>query len=192
MRTNYGHPIRERFGGIVAPVDYTSPTGYRPGPAPYRRLQPLGQLLTRCGLSPGYAVVLEVPGRRTGNIRRTNLVRVDHDGRHFLVSLGGESEWVRNVRAADGRVVLGRRECRAARLTEIPPAERPPVIRAYLHRAGRAGRSWGAAREARHYFGVTTDPADAELRGIAERYPVFRVDYRTPSRSTPCPAAGLP
>ncbi|WP_084528998.1 nitroreductase/quinone reductase family protein [Nocardia crassostreae] len=167
---------RARLGGIIGPVDYTASTRYRPGPALYRRLQPLGRLLIRLGLAPGYAVALEVPGRCTGIIRGTNLVRVDHADRHFLVSLGGESEWVRNVRAAGGRVVLGRRERRAATLTEIPPAERPPVIRAYLHRSGRTGRSWGAAREARYYFGVTAEPTAAELHGIAERYPVFHVD----------------
>ncbi|WP_330179339.1 nitroreductase/quinone reductase family protein [Nocardia sp. NBC_01503] len=177
MRTKHDQPAREKLTGIMGPVDYTAPVRYRPGPALYRRLQPLGSRLTLLGLSPDYAVVLEVPGRRSGVIHRTNLVRVEHDGNDFLVSLSGESEWVRNVRACAGRVVIGRRRRRAATLTEIQIANRPPVIRAYLRRAGRTGRSWGTALEARHYFGVTTDPSDAELHRIAERYPVFRVDY---------------
>lgn len=169
--------VRGRFAGVLGPVDYTARTRYRSGPALYRRLQPLGHQLTRLGVSPDYAVVLEVPGRRTGIIHRTNLVRVEYAGHHYLVSLAGESEWVRNARASAGRVVLGRRERRAATLVEIPPADRPPVIRAYLRRSGRTGRSWGGALEAKHYFGVTIDPSDAELRRIAGHYPAFRVDY---------------
>src|SRR3712207_8118606 len=46
--------------------------------------------------------------------RRTNLVQARHDGRDYLVSLTGESEWVRNARAAGGRVVLARRGRRRA------------------------------------------------------------------------------
>jgi deazaflavin-dependent oxidoreductase (nitroreductase family) len=162
--------------GFGRPVDYTADTAYRRPPAPYRRLQPLGWLLTRLGLSPGYAVVLEVPGRRTGLVRRTTLVRVELGGRHYLVSLAGEAEWVRNVRAAGGRVVLGRRERRAATLVEVPPDERPAVIRAYLHRPGIGGRTGLRVVEAVHFFGVGTDPSDDALRRAADRYPVFRVD----------------
>lgn len=177
MSTDHDRRSR-RMNGILGPVDYTAPTRYRRTPRLYQRLQPLGWLLTRLGLAPGYVVVLEVPGRRSGLIRKTALVQVEHAGQQFLISLSGESEWVRNARAAGGRVVLGRRRRRAATLTEIPVAERPAIIRAYLSRAGRTGRSWASASEARHYFGVTAQPSSAELRGIADRYPVFRVDYQ--------------
>ena len=110
-------------------------------------------------------------------IRRTQLVRVDLDGEQYLVSLSGESQWVRNVRAAAGRVVVGRRVRRAATLVEVPVADRPAVIRAYLGRAGRHGRSWGTAGEARHYFGVDAVPTDEQLRRVVERFPVFHIRY---------------
>jgi F420H(2)-dependent quinone reductase len=168
---------RRWLGGVIGPVDYTAPARYRPTPRIYQRLQPLGWWLTAMGLSPGYAVVLEVPGRTTGVVHRTQLVCVDLDGEQYLVSLAGESQWVRNVRAADGRVVLGRRVRRAATLVEVPVADRPAVIRAYLGRAGRRGRSWGTAGEARHYFGVDASPTDEQLDRIVGRYPVFRVRY---------------
>lgn len=168
---------RGRLGGILGPVDYAAPARYQPTPPIYQRLQPVGWWLTGLGLSPRYAVVLEVPGRRSGVIRRTQLVRVDLDGEQYLVSLSGESQWVRNVRAAAGRVVVGRRVRRAATLAEIPVADRPAVIRAYLGRAGRRGRSWGTAGEARHYFGVDAVPTDEQLRGVVERYPVFHIRY---------------
>jgi hypothetical protein len=56
--------------------------------------------------------VLEVPGWRSGEIRRNALVMASHNGDDYLVALAGESEGVRNVRSADGHVVMGRRERR--------------------------------------------------------------------------------
>jgi hypothetical protein len=167
--------VRRVAGGLLGPVDYSGPARYRRTPRLYQRLQPVGRALTRLGLSPSYVVTLEVPGRRTGLIRPTTLVRVVLAEQSYLVSLSGESQWVRNVRAADGRVVLGRRRRRAATLVEVPAVDRPAVMRAYLHRTGRKGRSWGTAQEARHYFGVRPDSSDAELLAVADRYPVFRV-----------------
>jgi deazaflavin-dependent oxidoreductase (nitroreductase family) len=154
---------------------YTGSDRYRPPPRLYARLQWLGFALTSLGLSPGYVVTLEVPGRRSGVIRRTNLVLLEHDGEHYLVALAGESEWVRNVRAAGGRVVLGRRQRHAATLVEVPAHDRAPAIRAYIFRGGRRPGSTQVAREARYYFGVSRDPTLAEIRLVAIRYPVFRV-----------------
>lgn len=156
----------------------TGPGAYRPPPPWYSRMQWLGFLLTRLGLSPRYVVTLEVPGRATGVVRRTNLVQADLGGQHHLVSVTGNSQWVRNVRAAHGRVVLGRGGRRvAATLVEVPAEERPPVLRAYLHRAGRQPGSPAVRNEARAFFGVDDL---AELGAAADRHPVFRVlPYRS-------------
>ena len=127
--------------------------------------------------SPGYVTLLEVPGRRSGIIRRANLVRATHAGDHYLVALGGESEWARNVRAAAGRVTIGRRVRWAATLVEIPVAAPPAVIRSYVLRAGRRPGSRSVTREARFYFGVGPELREADLAAVAERYPVFRIVY---------------
>jgi hypothetical protein len=79
--------------------------------------------------------------------------------------------------AAGGRVVLGRRERRAARLAEVPPQQRAPVIRAYLLRWGRRAGSRAVAREARCYFGVSAEASLREIQDVAEHYPVFRIEY---------------
>ena len=163
--------------GFFRPVDYSRRTRYRWPPDMYLRLQPLGTLLTTAGISPGYVITLEVPRRRSGVIRRTTLVRVARDGGHYLVALAGESEWVRNVRAAGGRVVLGRRQRHAARLVEVPENERAPVIQAYLLRAGRRG-SGAVTNEARYYFGLSAEPSLEEIGRIAKHYPVFRIVAR--------------
>jgi deazaflavin-dependent oxidoreductase (nitroreductase family) len=95
-------------------------------------------------------VTLEVPGRRSGVLRKTNLVLLEHGGERYLVALAGESEWVRNVRAAGGRVMLGRRRRRcAATLVEVPARDRAPLVRAYMLRGGRRPESPRVAREAR-------------------------------------------
>jgi len=161
--------------GLVRPVDYSRRTPYRRPPDMYLRFQPLGTLLTAAGISPHYVITLEVPGRRSGVIRRTTLVRVARDGGHYLVALAGESEWVRNVRAAGGRVVLGRRHRHPARLAEVPENERAPVIQAYLLRAGRRAGSRAVTNEARYYFGLSADPSLEEIGRITKHYPVFRI-----------------
>jgi deazaflavin-dependent oxidoreductase (nitroreductase family) len=121
-------------------------------------------------------VTLEVPGRRSGAVRRTNLVQARHEGQRYLVSLTGESEWVRNARAAGGRVVLARRgRRRAATLVEVPVEDRGPVIRSYVLRAGRRPDSAAVAREARAFFGVGPGLAIEEIATVADRFPVFRV-----------------
>lgn len=131
-------------------------------------------------------MVLEVVGRRSGLMRRTVVVQPRHDGNAYLVALAGESEWARNVRAAEGQVRIGRRHRRAARLVEVPPADRPPILRAYLLRWGRQPNSTAVRREARLFFGVSGDPSAEELSAIATRYPVFRVLHDTGSTpSTP-------
>jgi hypothetical protein len=122
-------------------------------------------------------ITLEVPGRLSGGIRRTIVVRVACDGDHYVVALAGESEWVRNVRARGGRVVLGRRKRYAARLVELPPQQRAPVIRAHLSRWGRRPGSKTMGNEARHYYGVNAHASLAEIQGVAEHYPVFRIEY---------------
>ena len=132
--------------------------------------------------------MLEVPGRRSGMIRRNAQVMASYDGNDYLVALAGESEWVRNVRAAHGQVVIGRRQRRVARLVEVPPEERPPILRSYLLRWGRQPNSPAVQQEARLFFGVSGDPSVEDLAAIADFYPVFRIttigllNYRHPRR----------
>jgi deazaflavin-dependent oxidoreductase (nitroreductase family) len=122
--------------------------------------------LMRLGISVRGSRVLEHRGRRSGQAHRNPVNLLDLDGEQYLVAARGETEWVRNVRAASGRLVLilgRRREERTA--VEIPPAERTPVLRAYLRR-------WKF--EVGMFFdGVGPDSTDEEFAAIAERHPVF-------------------
>ena len=122
---------------------------------------------TRMGISVWGSRVLEVPGRKTGEPRRTPVNLLTLDEQRYLVSPRGHTQWVRNLRASGrGRLLLGRRS-EEFTATEVPEDERPPILRAYLKR-------WKA--ETGVFFGgVGPDSSDEELRRIAPDHPVFRL-----------------
>src|SRR3984957_3796162 len=143
-----------------------SPHYQAPGWMTRHVANPLMRDLTRFGLSVRGSRGLETRGRQSGQARRTPVNLLVFDGHEYLVAPRGETEWVRNVRADGGRLVLilgRRRESRTA--TEIPVADRVPVLREYLRR-------W--AKETGVFFGgVGADASDAELAAIAPRHPMF-------------------
>jgi hypothetical protein len=119
------------------------------------------------GLQPRRWVTLEVPGHRSGRPRSFPLGMADWLGDWYLVPmLGEQSNWVRNVRAAHGRVVLRRGRRRQCQLTEIPVTERAPILKRYLQ----------TVPGARPHIRVSPHAPLADFTAIAARYPVFRVD----------------
>jgi deazaflavin-dependent oxidoreductase (nitroreductase family) len=118
------------------------------------------------GVAPDYMVTLEVPGRRTGRIVHLPLVMVVVDGERYLVSMLGEDvNWVRNVKAADGRVTLRHGRSEDVRLEEVAPEHRAPILKDYLKRAPRAGA----------HVPVEKNAPLAEFERVSARFPVFRV-----------------
>jgi deazaflavin-dependent oxidoreductase (nitroreductase family) len=139
----------------------------------YHRPTTLTQLLNRAmgwlaslGLTPSDTVTLEVKGRRSGAVRSTVVTWVEHEGTRYLVSPRGESEWVRNVRAASGEGAIRRRDRRGVRLEEVPAEQRAPIIKAYLGKTAMATRQ---------HFGVDPKAELSAFEAIAGRHPVFRV-----------------
>jgi deazaflavin-dependent oxidoreductase (nitroreductase family) len=122
-------------------------------------------------LSPHYAVTLEVPGRRTGRLISFPVAVAEYEGERYLVSmLGKDANWVRNVRAAGGRVVLRRRGRETVHLEEVEPGARAPILRRYL----------AIAPGSRPHFPVNRNAPLAEFERIAEQYPVFRITCAAP------------
>jgi len=153
-------------------MPYRDRVRYRP---PRRRIARVNRAvawLAACGLTPKDTVALEVPGRRSGRRRRTAVVWAESDGDRYLVSLAGEAEWVRNVRAARCEATIRRGRPRDVRLEEVPVEERAPILKAYL---SKRAFSKSSAYEAREFFGVSPDATPHELNEIADRYPVFRI-----------------
>jgi deazaflavin-dependent oxidoreductase (nitroreductase family) len=139
----------------------------RPGWFTAHVFNPLVALITRLGLSLLGSRVLEVPGRTSGKPRRTPVNLLDFEGERYLVAPRGETQWVRNLRASgEGRLLLGRR-AEPFRAVEVPDAEKPPILRAYLKR-------WKAEVGA-FFDGTGPDSPDEELARIAPKHPVFRL-----------------
>ena len=116
-----GSVVKAVLERLFPPQNYAAPIPYRPPAGWYRRLNRLvGVPLTSLGLAPREAVTLEVRGRRSGRLRRIPVLVTEHQGERYLVALAGESQWVRNVRAADGHAVLRRRGPCRVRLAEVP------------------------------------------------------------------------
>jgi hypothetical protein len=87
----------------------------------------------------GGSQALIVARRASGEPQRIPMIPVEHGGARYIVSTRGESDWVKNLRAAGGRgELVGKGEGGARfQATELPLAEREPVIAAYRAVAGR-------------------------------------------------------
>ncbi len=103
------------------------------------------------------APALTVRGRRSGRSITVPLAPFDHQGVRYLVGGRGETQWVRNLRAA-GRGLLRYHGRTAFRAVELQGGERDRIVVAYRDQMGR---------RASELFKALPDLAD---------HPVFRVD----------------
>src|SRR5262249_29260477 len=123
--------------------------------------------LTKLGISVKGSRVLEVRGRTSGEIRTTVVNLLTVDGVRYLVAPRGETQWVRNVRAAgSGPLRVGKRR-EAFTVAELADEAKPAIIRAYL-------KAW-AWEVGRFFEGLKADSSDAEIAAVAPGFPVFRV-----------------
>lgn len=127
--------------------------------------------LTKLGISVYGSRVLYVRGRKTGEWRSTPVNPLTVDGVRYLVAPRGNTQWVRNLRAAngEGELRIGRKTERFT-ATEIGDDAKPAILRAYL-------KKW------KFEVGVFFDGVDAKapeetLRRIAPGYPIFRIVAR--------------
>ena len=121
------------------------------------------------GLPPRIQAALEVRGRRSGRTRSNPVVIPTVGGHRYLVSmLGPQSDWVKNVEAADGEAVIRRGRRERVRLVGVPPGERAPVLCEYVR----------IAPGGRQHFPLPVGAPLADFKKIADHYPVFRIDPR--------------
>jgi hypothetical protein len=137
----------------------------------------LGRALSRfwagwasLGLPPWRQLGLEIRGRKTGRVHTIAVVVAPYEGRRYLVSMLGECEWVRNVRAnAEAWLVSFRR--RQVRLEDVPVEQRAPIIQTYLR----------LAPGARPHIGLGAGASLEDCRRVAPNHPVFRIVYQSES-----------
>jgi deazaflavin-dependent oxidoreductase (nitroreductase family) len=122
---------------------------------------------TRLGIAVFGSRELRVRGRSSGEWRRTPVNPLTLDGVTYLVAPRGNTQWVRNLRAAGGGELVHGRRGTPFQATELPDDAKPAILRAYL-------RKWRF--EVGVFFdGVGPDAGDADLRAIAPGYPVFQL-----------------
>ncbi len=145
--------------------------GKRPG-STARILNRAQTRLAARGIGPARVVALDVRGRRTGRTISMPVVVTDYEDGRYLVSMFGEkSSWVRNVRAAGGDAVIRHRTRQPVHLEEVPPDQRPPILKRYL----------AVAPGARPHMPVGPDAPLSAFGGIAADYPVFEITARVPT-----------
>jgi deazaflavin-dependent oxidoreductase (nitroreductase family) len=124
--------------------------------------------LTRRGVSVWGSRVLYVRGRTSGQWRSTPVNMLSHEGRRYLVAPRGQTQWVRNLRAAGGGELRVGKKVERFTATELADTEKPEILRTYLKR-------W--KMEVGVFFdGLNADASDAKLLEIAPGYPVFLIN----------------
>ncbi len=131
-------------------------------------MNPIVVGLAKLGISIRGSRQLLVQGRTTGEWRTVPVNPLALDGVTYLVAPRGQTQWVRNLRAAGrGRLRRGRRydEFVAA---ELDDTGKTAVLRAYL-------KAWGF-EVGKFFDGVDADSSDERLGEIAAGFPVFRIE----------------
>jgi deazaflavin-dependent oxidoreductase (nitroreductase family) len=118
------------------------------------------------GLGFSYNYLLEVRGRKSGNIYSTPIDLLKLNGRRYLVAPRGRTQWVRNAEAA-GELTLKKGSHRQV-FTPRPLSEEEklPILKAYLDRF---------RTEVQRYFPIKAGSDPESFRAVAKDYPAFEL-----------------
>ncbi|OBJ74748.1 deazaflavin-dependent nitroreductase [Mycobacterium gordonae] len=139
---------------------------------PPRYLKPMNRLMKavqKLGIPTGPAMVLTVPGRRSGQPRSTPMTPFDYRGGLYVVAGYPGADWAANARAAGaGTLARGRRR-RQVRIVELTADDARPVLREFPAKV-----PVGVAFAKRS--GLVRDGSPDEFEALAGRLAVFRFD----------------
>lgn len=135
----------------------------------------LGNLLTTALLRRGVKMrtntLLTIPGRKSGVPRTTPVTILELDGHRYIQSPFGETDWVRNLRAAGTATLTNGRNHEAVVAVEQTPEQAAPVLRHGLTIAPGVIKA---------YFDVTADSPLEEIAREAPRHPTFELVAAAP------------
>jgi deazaflavin-dependent oxidoreductase (nitroreductase family) len=141
-------------------------------PHPPRYLKPMNKLMVavqKLGLPTGPAMVLTVPGRRSGKPRSTPMTPFQVDGGLYVVAGYPGADWAANARAAGtGTLSRGRRR-RQVRIVELTAAQARPILRIFPVEVP-VGVAFAKSS------GMVVDGTPDEFEALAGRIAVFRFD----------------
>ena len=126
--------------------------------------------LLALGVPMGPDVLITVSGRKSGLPRSTPVTLCDNDGRRGLISPFGETDWVRNLRAAGSATLTVGRRTEDVTAVELGPSEAAAFVRDVL--APHAGRSRFGSWFVRHVDKIDIDNPVEAVKGR----PVFELD----------------
>jgi deazaflavin-dependent oxidoreductase (nitroreductase family) len=141
-------------------------------PRPPRYLKQMNKIvkwLQKLGVHTGPAMVLTVPGRKSGHPRRTPMTPFEFQGGLYTVAGFPRADWAANARAAGAGTLSRGRKSRRVKIVELTPEEARPVLRAFPVEVP-IGVGFGKRS------GLVRDGTPDEFEALAGRCPVFRFD----------------
>ncbi len=126
-------------------------------------------LLLRLGIGLGHNYLLEVRGRKSGQLYSTPVDVLFLRDRMYLVAGRGYTQWVRNA-LANGSVTLRKGRMREDfQAVAVADADKPELLAAYLSRFKLT---------VQRYFPVPAGSPATAFEPLAPRYPVLQLTSR--------------
>jgi hypothetical protein len=135
-------------------------------PRPPRYLKPMNKFMIavqKLGIPTGPAMVLTVPGRKSGKPRSTPMTPFRFPG----------ADWASNARAAGTGTLSRGRRSRPVQIVELTAAQARPILRAFPVEVP-VGVSFAKSS------GMVVEGTPDEFEALAGRIAVFRFDAVTP------------
>jgi deazaflavin-dependent oxidoreductase (nitroreductase family) len=124
--------------------------------------------LHKLGIGVQGSQTLAIRGRKSGEIRSNPVNPFEIDGRTYLLAPRGNTQWVRNLRAAsEGELRSGRKK-RHFHAEEVPDSEKLPLMRLYMDKW-----SW----EVKGFLGLDAKASDEEIERILPDHPAFVLSF---------------
>ncbi|OIN79580.1 nitroreductase family deazaflavin-dependent oxidoreductase [Mycobacterium malmoense] len=145
---------------------------------PPRYLKPMNRVMMavqRLGIPTGPALVLTVPGRKSGRPRSTPMTPFDFQGGLYVVAGYPGADWAANARAAGTGTLSQGRRSREVKIVELTAEEARPVLRQFSVKV-----PVGVAFAKRS--GLVRDGTADEFEALAGRLVVFRFEPTTAGR----------
>lgn len=141
-------------------------------PRPPRYLKPMNRVMMavqRLGIPTGPAMVLTVPGRKSGQPRSTPMTPFEFSGALYVVAGYPGADWAANARAAGSGTLSRGRRSRRVQIVELDAQQARPVLRQFAAKV-----PVGVAFAKRS--GLVRDGTPDEFEALAGRVAVFRFD----------------
>jgi deazaflavin-dependent oxidoreductase (nitroreductase family) len=123
----------------------------------------------RLGIPTGPAMVLTVPGRKSGLPRSTPMTPFEFRSGLYVVAGYPGAEWAANARAAGTGTLARGRRARRVKIVELSPEQARPVLRAFPTEV-----PVGVAFAKRS--GMVREGTAEEFEALAGRLAVFRFE----------------